>query len=73
MIPNIQLNETSQVVAILHKMMQLLNLNIDDKELMEQRAGEQTQQAIRDFQKQNQLPLDVDFGVDKPTINELSF
>jgi len=69
MIPNIQLNETSPVIAILHKMMQLLHSKVDIKERMEQRAGEQTQQGIRKFQKQNQLPVDEKFVVDKPTIN----
>ncbi|WFO15789.1 Tc toxin subunit A [Cellulophaga baltica 4] len=69
MIPNIQLNETSPVIAVLHKMMQLLHLKVDDQERMEQRAGDNTQERIRAFQEENKLPIDAEFVVDKPTIN----
>ena len=72
MIAPIKPNETSFAVAQLHLVMQLLQLPVNKNEQEAKKAGFKTQETIKTWQEQQQLPISPDWLIDTATSAALS-
>ena len=72
MITNIKPNETSFAVAQLHLVIQLLHLPVNNRERLAKKAGPTTQEILRVWQKQQQIPGNSNLLVDIATATALS-